>query len=57
MESIKKYVDRFFLKTKKNSKYGMSFSEMQHGIKEVLFNLTDRKRPLLIEMKEGGESY
>lgn len=35
MESIKKYVDRFFSKTKKNSKYGMSFSEMEHGMEEV----------------------
>lgn len=40
MESIKKYVERFFKSTKKNSEYGMSFSELEHGIKEV-FSTTD----------------
>ncbi len=40
MESIRKYVERFFSKTKKNSEYGMSFSEMEHGMEEV-FSASD----------------
>ena len=40
MESIKKYVDRFFSKTKKNDKYRMTFSDIEHGMKEV-FSVTD----------------
>ncbi|WP_300714661.1 hypothetical protein [uncultured Acetatifactor sp.] len=36
MDKIKKYVERFFSSTKKKSGYGMSFSEMEHGVEEVL---------------------
>lgn len=36
MESIKKYVERFFKSTKKNSEYGMSFSELKCGMNEVI---------------------
>ena len=36
MESIKKYVERFFKSTKKNSEYGMSFSELESGMNEVV---------------------
>lgn len=35
MDKIKKYVERFFSSTKKNPEYGMSFSEMEHGMVEV----------------------
>lgn len=40
MESIKKYVERFFKSAKKNPEYGMSFSEMEHGMEEI-FRATD----------------
>lgn len=40
MDKIKKYVERFFSSTKKNSEYGMSFSEMEHGMEEI-FRATD----------------
>lgn len=43
MDKMKQYVERFFSTTKKNSKYGMSFSEMEHGMKEV-FSATDANR-------------
>lgn len=36
MEKIKKYVERFFKSTKKNAEYGMSFSELESGMKEVI---------------------
>ncbi|MBD5553940.1 MAG: hypothetical protein HDQ95_00955 [Roseburia sp.] len=35
MEKIRKYVERFFSTTKKNSQYGMSFKEMESGMNEV----------------------
>ena len=35
MDAIRKYADRFFSKTKKNPEYGMTFSEMEHGMGEV----------------------
>lgn len=35
MESIKKYAERFFAKTRKNKEYGLSFDEMEQSMKEV----------------------
>lgn len=40
MDKINKYVERFFSATKMNSRYDMSFSEIDHGIEEV-FRSTD----------------
>ena len=36
MNKIKKYIDKFFSTTNKNSRYSMSFSDMKHGMQEVL---------------------
>lgn len=36
MDKIKKYVERFFSSTKKNSEYGTSFSELESGMSEVI---------------------
>ena len=36
MDKIKKYVERFFSSTKKDSEYGMSFSELESGMSEVI---------------------
>lgn len=47
MEKIKKYVERFFSSTKKNSKYGMSFSEMEYGMEEI-FRAADANGALKI---------
>ncbi len=36
MESIKKYVEKFFRTTKKNSRYEMSFSELESVVNEFI---------------------
>lgn len=40
MESIRKYVERFFAKTKKGKGYSLSFDEMEQSMKEV-FTVAD----------------
>lgn len=40
MEPIKKYVERFFAKTRKNKEYGLSFDEMEQSMEEV-FTVAD----------------
>lgn len=36
MDKMKKYVERFLSTTKKNPEYGMSFSQLESGINEVI---------------------
>ena len=36
MDKIKKYDERVFSSTKKNSEYGLSFSELESGMNEVV---------------------